>query len=60
MDTITNGSEIFATAGVYLEQNIVIRNTLRYIGLPSLPIGDRSYMFGDKKLVFNSSMLFDV
>jgi hypothetical protein len=51
VETATYGSEFFA-AMTCVEQIIDFRNTLRYLGVP---IRSKSYMFGDKKSVVDSS-----
>ena len=38
---------------IYVEELIDLRTTLRYLGVPII---ERSYMFGDNRYVFNSSM----
>jgi hypothetical protein len=52
VETATYGSE-FNAARVCVKQIIDLQNTLRYLGVP---IRSRSYMFGDKKSVVDSSM----
>jgi hypothetical protein len=52
VETATYGSE-FVAARTCVEQTIDLRITLRYLGVP---IRDKSYMFGDKKSVVDSSM----
>jgi hypothetical protein len=52
VETATYGSESVA-ARVCLEQIIVLRNTIRYVGVP---IQAKSYMFGDNKSVLDNSM----
>jgi hypothetical protein len=41
---------------VCVEQIIDLRNTLRYLGVPTR---EKSYMFGDNKSVVDSSMQLD-
>jgi hypothetical protein len=52
VETATYGSE-FIAAQVCVEQILVLRTTLRYLGVP---IRDKSYTFGDNKSVVDSSM----
>ena len=53
VETATYGSE-FVAARTAVDQIIDIRTTLRYLGVP---IGDRSYMFGDNRSVVTSSTI---
>ena len=53
VETATYGSE-FVAARTCTEQNIDLRNTLRYLGVN---IRVKSYMFGDNESVVNSSTL---
>jgi hypothetical protein len=48
----TYGSDLFA-ARTCVEQIIELRTLFRYL---EVPIRDKSYMFGDNKSVFDSSM----
>jgi hypothetical protein len=52
VETATNGSE-FVAARICVEQIIDLRNTLRFL---SVPVREKSYMFGDNKSVVDSSM----
>jgi hypothetical protein len=52
VETPTYGPELVA-AQICVEQVIDVRNTLRYL---SVPIRDKSFMFGDNKFVVDSSM----
>jgi hypothetical protein len=55
VETATYGSE-FMAARLSVEQIKALRNTLRYLGVP---LQQTSYMFGDNKLVVDSSMRID-
>jgi hypothetical protein len=55
VETAIYGSE-FVAARICVEQIIDLRNTLRYLGVP---FREKSYMFGDKKSVVDSSMQLD-
>jgi hypothetical protein len=55
VETATYGSVFFA-ARICVEQIIDLRNALRYLGVP---MREKSYMFGDKKSVVDSSMQLD-
>jgi hypothetical protein len=51
VETVTNGSE-FVAAQVCVEQIIDLHTTQQYLGVP---IRDKSYIFGDRKSVVDSS-----
>ena len=53
VETATYGSE-FVAARIAVDQIIDIRTTLRYLGVP---IGDKSYMFGDNRSVVTNSTI---
>ena len=53
VENATYGSE-FVAAKTATEQIVVIRQTLRYLGVPIKP---KAYMFGDNKSVVTSSMV---
>jgi len=53
VETATFGSE-FVAARIATDQIIDLRNTLRYLGVP---IRDKSYMFGDNKLVVTNATM---
>ena len=55
VETATYGSE-FMAARLSVEQIKVLRDTLRYLGVP---LRSTSHMFGDNKSVVDSSMRFD-
>jgi hypothetical protein len=52
VETATYGSE-FVAARICVEQFIDLCSTLRYLGVP---VREKNYMFGDNKLVVDSSM----
>ena len=52
VETATYRSE-FIAAHICMDQSIDLRNTLRYLGFP---VHKKAYMFGDNKLVVDSSM----
>jgi len=53
VETATYGAE-YVAARTCVEQLVVLRDTLRYLGVP---LRERSYMFGDNESVVNSSIL---
>jgi hypothetical protein len=55
VETATYGSE-FVAARICVEQIIDLCSTLRYLGVP---VREKNYMFGNNKLVVDSSMRLD-